>query len=334
MFAKMKKYGWLVALLLGLIAAGGYFSRPAPAPLDPLPVRIGIPLQLPSSLLIIAQQQGLFAAEGLAVELHTYPSGARALTEGLLAGRDDFVSAADVPFVYQSFSHPKLQSIATISLNINNFSILTRRDSGIVRLADLKGKSVAVQPYSATHYFVHGVQEVEGIKANEMKLVYAPIEQLGSGLLAGDYDAISIREPYLQIIAQQLGEQAVVLSEPGSYVQHEMLLTQEDFLRQHPQVAERLLRALYRAEQFLRTQPQAAGQLVGHFIGGAPVVLQGEIEYEVALPQALLFMLDAQAQWMVKDGLLPSKTPLPDFLRHIDTTAFHKVMPERATLIE
>lgn len=332
MLARIKLHyrGLLAVLLLGLLAAGGYLLPSKSVPAARLPVRIGIPLQLPSSLLMIAQQQGLFAAEGLEVELHRYPSGIRALTEGLLPGQDDFVSAADVPFVFHSFTQPELTAVSAISLNINDFRILARRDHGVNRLSDLQGKTIAVQANSATHYFVHGVEEVEGLRT--LRTVYAPIERLGSGLLAGDYDAISIREPYLQQIATQLGDKAVILAEPGSYVQHELLLTKSGYLRQHPAVAERLLRALYQAEQLRASQPKLAAALVSGFMG-ATVQADISTEYELVLPQAMLFMLDAQAQWMHNEHLVSSAT-LPDFLQHIDTAPFRHVLPNRATLIE
>lgn len=330
-----KRWLWLVAVaLIAVVVLLVVNRKPAPAPVLRLPVRIGIPQQLPSSLMMIAQQQGFFAAEGLDVELHRYPSGTRALSEGLLSGAVDYVSAADFSFVSHVFAQPELTAISCISLNTNSFRILARRDRGVAKLSDLQGKTIALQANSATQYFLHGVQEVERI--DKLHTVYAPIEQLGSGLLVGKYDAISIREPYLQQIAQQLGDNAVILAEPGSYVQHELLLTRRSALRARPVVADRMLRALLAAEAFVAAHPQQAAAVVSRFMAmpnaGTLPGAELAIEYELSLPQALLFMLDAQAQWMRAEGLV--QAPAPDFFKHIDTTAFKRVLPVRATLIE
>ena len=60
-------------------------------------VRLGLPLTPMLSLAIMAEEQGFFLQAGLDVIVLEYPSGKRALAEGLFAGNVDIAGTASAP---------------------------------------------------------------------------------------------------------------------------------------------------------------------------------------------------------------------------------------------
>ncbi len=325
----------MLVVLTSVFTSHYFSSKSEPVKLT---VKIGIPQQLPSSLMMVAQQRGYFAAEGLDVELRRYPSGARAIAEGLLSGAVDYATAADVVFAFHSYRQTELTAIAAISLNTNSFVIIARRDRGIANLQDLKGKKIGVQANSALHYFFRAVQDAQGIERESSQLFYAPVELLGEGLQSGKYDAIVTRPPFSSEISENLGNNSIILSAPGVYLQHELLMTHKSYLHKNPEIADRMLRALFKAEQFISTHPQDAKKIVSRFMGtevnSTDVQLPDSFEYKLTLPQTLLYLLETQAQWIRSDVLVKADEPMPDFLQHIDTAPFKRVVPSRVTVIE
>ena len=91
-------------------------------------IRIGVALQPSSALIIIALENGYLSAEGLEIDVKTYPSGKRALLDGLFTGDVDLVSASDAPIVFNSFARQDFSVIASI-FSADNFNrVIARRD--------------------------------------------------------------------------------------------------------------------------------------------------------------------------------------------------------------
>ncbi|MCI5211251.1 MAG: hypothetical protein D3910_21255, partial [Candidatus Electrothrix sp. ATG2] len=69
-------------------------EKPVPEKIE---VRLALALQPSSGLIFVALEKGFFTQAGLHIKLIEYPSGKRALNEGLLTGRADIAVSADVP---------------------------------------------------------------------------------------------------------------------------------------------------------------------------------------------------------------------------------------------
>ncbi len=94
-------------------------------------LRLGLALQPSSALAIIAQEKGFFAAQGLNVSVKEYPSGKRALHEGLFQGEVDLITTTEVPVVIASLNRTDLCIIASLFSANNVNRIVARKDSGI-----------------------------------------------------------------------------------------------------------------------------------------------------------------------------------------------------------
>ena len=117
-------------------------------------IRIGLAAQPTCALLAIAEARDFYEEEGLNVVTTTYPSGKRALHDGLLAGNEDIVNVADVPVALKAFEKADMLIVGTIGHADTIQKVIARRDAGITVPEDLRGKNIATQKGSAVHFFL------------------------------------------------------------------------------------------------------------------------------------------------------------------------------------
>ncbi len=299
-------------------------------------IRLGLPLQPTSVLAMLAIDKGYFGKYGLDIEVENYVSGKRALFDGLISGKVDVVTASDTPTVYASFTHPELRVIASIYATDNTNRIVARRDHGITEPADLKGKHIATQGRSAVHYFLHQFLLEKQLQESDLTLSFLKAEQLPVALAAGEIDAFSMREPYVQQARDLLGENAVVFAAPGAYRQSEQMVILESLQKERPGVSRALLSGLLDAEKFWHDDRDAALKILGKWLNLPTERVRKLTEgshANVHLEQALLIRLEDEAQWMIDDKIV-EQDKQPDFLRLLSTAPLLEVAPAQMGLIQ
>lgn len=340
----------LLMALLSLLVLGGC-GEPDAAGADgapagePLPLRLGLAAQPSSALLMIALEQDAFADAGLAVTATRYPSGKRALQDGLLAGREDVASSTEVPVALAGLrartfedDAPPLRILASVFSADDVNRIAARRSLGIETPADLAGRRIATQRGSAVHFFWHLFSLEHGVH-EPSRLHWLRAEELPQALARGRIDAFSMREPYISEARTLLGDDLVVFSAPGLYVQRELLVVAEDYARAQPPALRQLLRALLEAERFARGHPAAAQRAIARQLDVAPAqiaALWPHMELRVKLDQALLLLLEEEARWALAADLVPQPSDaaaLPNFLAWIDAAPLAAERPAAVTLV-
>lgn len=298
------------------------------------PMAIGISTQPSAALLQIAAERGLFAAEGIDAKISRYPSGKRAMLEGLFAGKADVVSAADTPVVANAFSRQDFAVIAAIFRADDVNSIIARRDAGIAAPADLRGKTVGTQERSAVHYFLHLFLSKHRIPHDELTVKFYKAEALPAALATGEIDAFSMREPFIGHAQALIGDNAVVFKEPRLFPQYELLLVRRDYLRAHPDAVRGLLRALARAAIVMHDDADVGTALIGRFIGTNVDQVARALDGwrpRLFLDQAMLLAMEFEAEWIIDDALTDQRR-IPNLLRIIDPAPLAEIDPDAVTI--
>ncbi len=280
--------------------------------------------------------QGYFKQEGLNLQVTVFPSGKRALVDGLLTDRVDYITTTGVPFVWKSFEHDDLSILASIYRADNVNRIVARRDAGIETISDLKGKHLATQKQSAVHYFLHSILTGNQIDHNSVRLSFFKAEELAPMLKAGKIDAFSMREPFISQAVDLLGEDnAVVLQSPGLYLQNELLVSRRALIDADSSVAPALLRALIKAEAFANEHSDRAIEIVTAAIDADEMYIRSlwkSFALVVDLQHSMLVRLEETATWMLKEDMV-AKRRLPDFHRRTYSDALKSVKPYSVMLI-
>lgn len=322
----------LVSIVLLAWAVGGKGCARAEPESAPIPIRIAIPLQPSSALMLVAMHHGFFEAEGLAPDYLFYPSGKRALEEGFLTGRADVVSASDLPVARCVLHGEDLQILCTLQTVRSLNYVVGRRSAGFTQLADLAQLRVGTQRLSALHYFLYRVLLTQESAPAQTPILFYPIEELPDALARGEVDAISVREPYLSQALALLQEEAVRFEAPWIYPQFELLVVHDAFAVAQPDTLDRLIRALVRAERWAAQDPEDTVAVLAQHLQ-IPVDMAATIHRNtinaLLLPHALLLSMEEQMRWVAKQEDQPD-TPVPNLLESLNITPLHNVLPFRA----
>ncbi len=226
-------------------------------------------------------------------------------------GPADIASAGDFAFVANSVKNLNLKVVGTIAKG-GGMQIIARRDSGIVNAADLVGKKVAVPKGTVSEFFLVAYCQRNGVAYQRLNIVYLPHEEAGGGHEEGHRECclryVSFHRSHQRIIS---GMTVCFSRRYGRTDYYGLVVTRDDVLRDKPDVIERLLKTMLDAEAFVREHPDEAMQIIAKETGlTIDQVRRGwpENKYEVRLDQDLITLMEAEAQWMIRNNLTDTKS--------------------------
>ena len=283
----------------------------------------------------IALEQGYFMQEGLSVTIKEMSDGKLAFDD-LLKGTCNFAVTGTPPIISTSPTITSFTILATVMSDDDSARIVARRDRGIARPADLKGKRIGVKKGIIGHFFLDLFMMKHGLAPKDVTQVYMGTEQFIAALESGTIDGFSMTEKMVSATARKLGANAVVFSEPGLCVFPAILTTridQPNDLRATPG----LLKALLRARQYAHEQPAAAKALIARSLN----IPNDEIEavwsrttIELSLPNTLFIAMEDQFNWQVQRGFIPGTAHTPNYLTIVSPQYLTALDPDLVTVIK
>lgn len=327
-------------LLMALLATGAVIAlllyRPPGQPGKmPIPMTISTQNVVNSGLLYIAEAKGFFTDEGLALTLRTRPTGYEALQD-VLRGDADAGAAAETPIAKTLAEGKEVKVIATIFSSSASMGIVARRDHGITKPRDLKGKRIGVVFGTSTHYMLEAFLAFHGIPVDAVTLVAARSDAIVDELASGELDAAASWNPHLARMQQRLGDKAQTFHPAKYYAATYNLAVRPDYLPRNRDAVDRLLRALLRAESFAGSHPAEADRIISSAIGfeAHPVGGPGDpLAYEVTLKQSLLLATENEVAWHFRRGLVP-EGPFPDVLEAFEPEPLHALKPSGVSIVK
>ncbi|MEO5341583.1 MAG: ABC transporter substrate-binding protein [Magnetococcus sp. MYC-9] len=288
-----------------------------------------------TGLVTVAQAQGLFASHGLEVTVQNHPTGDEALLS-VEQGKAEVATVAETAFVLHLFRQPDLRVVAAIGGWDNDVRILARRDAGITRPGDLRGKRIGTQQRLSTYFFLDQFLLKHGMSVADITPVFAKAPLLANALVAGEVDAISMRDPFVSQAQAQLGDLAVLFEEPGLYDKVFLLATREETLAAREQAISLLLEALLQAETFVRHHPDRARTMLQQAQPEAAVELERawpNLRLRVWLDHRFLLTLENVAGWAIRHHLI-EPCAIPNFLPNLRPQPLQRLRPIAVNLLE
>lgn len=130
------------------------------------------------------------------LKLTSFDSGAP-VQEALNAGALDVGFTGDLPFLFVYAAGAPVKAVGAWQNNPDSIALLTRSDSGIHSLKDLKGKQIAVNRGGWGHYLVLGLLERAGLKPADVTLRFLGPVDGRAALASHAVDAWATWEPYV-----------------------------------------------------------------------------------------------------------------------------------------
>ncbi|HEX5119038.1 MAG TPA: ABC transporter substrate-binding protein [Pseudonocardiaceae bacterium] len=192
-------------------------SNPSPqaqnpnAQLEKTTLKVGAISGASSAALYIAQDKGYFHEAGLNVQIVTTQNGGQALT-ALEGGALDITLANDVSGIQAKIKGQPLKLVFDgPSCAPHTFVISALPNSGITKLADIKGKKIGVSSLKdgITATLKESLAAVN-VDPNSVHFLTVPYAQSEQDLKSKSVDATVTSEPYTTEAAETLGARPVV----------------------------------------------------------------------------------------------------------------------------
>lgn len=289
--------------------------------------------RFPSMLSIlpyVAEKQGFFEQAGLKVTFHEVVQG-KICQDEVVAGRADFANVGNAPVAYLSASKHPLKIIAVVEKG-RGVSVVARKDSGIKKFEDLKGKHVAFLPGTLSSIFVWKMLDKFGWPREALKLSVLQPPAMVQALGGNQIDAMVTWDPWIANARAQLGANAVYLSGADRYDYQGFLVMNEATLATRREAAKRMLRAYIKAHEFIVAHPEDAQKLIQPYVQMSAEVLKEawpKFQTQVGFPPETVakfnetFMLIKKFEPEFKDK------PLPDLVQAFDPSLLNEVDPAR-----
>lgn len=331
------KRGWLIVLVAGffalLFAACQQQEAPKATPVALAPVTLcrTTNMHLP---LVVAEKQGFFAEQGLALTIREFTLGRDAL-DAMLKGECDLATSAEPPVAEYSAKGGEFRILCTLQSSDNLVRLVGRADRGIATPLDLRGKRIGTVKGTAPHYFLELFLERHGLTVKDVAIVFMKSDELLGALTSGQVDAFSMTNNVIFQAQEALQGNAVLMEAPGLHRGYFMLLATTALLDKRPGVAEQFLRALAQAEDFIHQRPeetQAIAQAFSPRLSPMEIrQLVGVYQYQLGLDHALLMGLEDTARWTLQQSG-NGQHAVPNFLNLIAAEPLRAVRPEAVRL--
>lgn len=211
----------------------------------------------------IAHERGFFRKHGLKVDL-IFATGRRP-TQALVAGEVQFISTAATASIPAAVAGADLVILAGAS-NVSPLEIFSKPDMS--RPEQLKGKKLGITTFgSATDTAARFALAKWGMKTSDVVIL-----QLGgcgeilAAIVKGSIDAGICSDP-TTIAARKAGfHQLAALREIGLHVQHVAVVAQRSYIRKHPDITERFLRAYAEAIRYFHNNREGTVAVMARYL--------------------------------------------------------------------
>jgi NitT/TauT family transport system substrate-binding protein len=281
----------------------------------------------------IAQDQHFFSSNGLNVNVKYYPAGV-ATGDALLKGEVEIANAGEFPFVRRAFEKQNVSIIGTIN-RFTDFCLFARRDRGIERISDLKGRKIGVGRTTIGEFYLGQFLTLNNVALQDVTFVDIQLTKAPEIIANGQMDGVVTLQPYSSQIRTQMAGKVVGWSVHSGQPGYSLWFARNDWIRKNPEVIKRFLKSWMQVEDFVVRNPEACKAIERAKTNLDPIMIEAlwsENQINLALEQSLITAMEDEARWMIKNNLTKEKQ-VPDFLNYIYTDGLKGVKPEAVNII-
>lgn len=228
------------------------------------------------SQIVVAQAKGWleeeFSKDGIKIELEKFASGPP-MIEAFTGNRLEFGQVGDQPALQAQANGAKVKVIGLYGVASKTNQLLATEKSGIKTIKDLKGKKVGVTIGSVGHQLLYILLDSAGLKPTDIQILNLQPADIKSGLASNNIDAAVTWDP----IATQIVNEGIanLITDGEKYkLSVNVIIANSDFLNEHGDVAERLLKVLDKAQKWIDENKEEALEIVSQDSGFAVDVLR------------------------------------------------------------
>ena len=257
----MRRHLGLVAAIVGGITLAGVLA-PAPAAADP--VKIGLNTWVGFGPLYIARDKGLFEKHGIQVELSVIEKTSEKYG-AFVAGKVDLIASSAGTAVIYITEPDQFQYVAGLSDSNGGDGVIAKNE--ITSLADLKGKTVAVDMGGVSGFYLGALLKTAGLKFSDVKVIEMGSDDVGKKFSDKQFDAGVTWEPWLsKAKATDFGHLLIDSSATPGLIS-DILVAQKDFVAKHPKEVKAVVAAWNEAVDYYNAHRDESIELMAKAMG-------------------------------------------------------------------
>ncbi|MFG1357500.1 aliphatic sulfonate ABC transporter substrate-binding protein [Xanthobacter pseudotagetidis] len=247
-------------------AALAFSQRSSFAQETPKEFKVGY--QKSSGILVAARQQQVLERrlKGLGVETVRWVEFqfGPPLLEALGSGSVDIGTVGDTPPIFAQAAGANLLYVAAAPATQS--ATLVPKDSPITKIADLKGRKVAIAKGSSSHNFTVQALKRAGLSFTDIAPVYLAPADAAAAFASGRVDAWTIWDPYWAIAQRRHDARAIVTTNDG-LSSHTFYLANKTTATRSPQVLHAVLDELKQVTAWAARNRDELAQLTAEVTG-------------------------------------------------------------------
>jgi len=215
---------------------------------------------------IVIRSQGLlekeFEKDGTKVRW-VQTLGSNKALEFLNASSIDFGSTAGSAALVARINGNPIKSIYVYS-RPEWTALVTRKDTGIAKVADLKGKSVAVTRGTDPHIFLVRALAEAGLSDKDVTITPVPFPAMQEAMRAGKIDVGEFPQPFAALLENQAKVRKIFDAKYGVPFDEELIVIagKDEFLKKNPAAIRGFLEDVKATTRFYLDRPKEARQLL------------------------------------------------------------------------
>jgi sulfonate transport system substrate-binding protein len=271
-------------------------------------------------------RSGALEKQGLKFEEFAVPSGN--LTMQQMVGRQVDLGTYAGPSFVLGHERGGLVAIAQIEEVGKTVRVMARKELGVKRVEDLRGKKIADQVGSSiSNVFIDTIAPKHGMKKGDWQEVRMNVNDMVAAMAAKTVDAMINVEPY-NAISESEGLATTVMNYWDVDRMPVFMAATPDFVQAHPEETVRYLKAwLQVAADFKNNKKKVAETIYGFYTSKgykmSPETFDkaiGTVEVNVTFPENLRKYMQEQAEILMREKKIKkmpdwSKALRPDFMQ-------------------
>jgi NitT/TauT family transport system substrate-binding protein len=234
----------------------------------------------------------------------------------------------------QGFKRSDLRALATIA-SADSIDVVARKDRGINRPEDLRGKRVGANRNTASDFFLLSFLSFHGVSPSEIQLIDLKPSEMVTALVEGKIDAASCYYPYSDVLKKTFGENAVVWNAQGGQDYYFLLVVKDEFIKTRPRAVTGLLKGLLEAETFVKEHDKESMEITARALNLDPEILArywGRGRFRVRLDQEILTLMEDEARWAIRNKMVDGQKA-PNYLNLLYLDGLEKLKPDAVSVV-
>lgn len=216
------------------------------------------------AVIYLANAKGTWKSHGLDVSFKTVEDpGDRFIA--LAAGRLEGIATTVDTFARQQSNGVAALEVFPIDASVGGDGILA--SNAIQAVADLKGKTIAVNQGSVSEFFLAQVLQKNGLSLKDVKEQNMKSGEAGAAFVAGRVDVAVTWEPWLTKAKARTDGHVLVSSKLYPDLIMDSFGFRKDFVQKYPDTVKEFMKAYYDAYNLLTQNPADSLKVIGDAVG-------------------------------------------------------------------